>query len=68
MTAGTLGSVLELPPRVPSGVIGRRTAAVVLALVVGAAALAAARTPAALADGDPASDVLVYQQIGRAHV
>ena len=63
MTAGTLGSVLELPPRVPSGVIGRRTAAVVLALVVGAAALAAARAPAALADGDPASDVLVYQPV-----
>jgi len=48
---------------VPSGVIGRRTAAVVLALVVGAAALAAARAPAALADGDPASDVLVYQPV-----
>jgi len=47
----------------PSGVIGRRTAAVVLALVVGAAALAAARAPAALADGDPASDVLVYQPV-----
>jgi hypothetical protein len=55
--------VLELPPRVPSGVIGRRTAAVVLALVVGAAALAGSRAPAALADGDPASDVLVYQPV-----
>ena len=50
MTAGTLGSVLEL----------RRTAVVALAVV---AALAAVRSPAALADGDPASDVLVYQPV-----
>ena len=63
MTAGTLGSVLELPPRMPSGVIGRRTAAVVLAVVAVAAVLAATRPPAALADGDPASDVLVYQPV-----
>jgi len=55
--------VLELPPRVPSGVIGRRTVALVLALVAVAAALAAVRPPAALADGDPASDVLVYQPV-----
>jgi hypothetical protein len=45
------------------GVIGRRSAAVVLALVAAAAALAGARPPAALADGDPASDVLVYQPV-----
>jgi len=51
--------VLELPPRVPSGVIGRRMAAVVLAVV----AVAAVRPPVALADGDPASDVLVYQPV-----
>lgn len=51
--------MLELPPRVPSGVIGRRTAAVVLAVV----AVAAVRPPVALADGDPASDVLVYQPV-----
>jgi len=51
--------VLELPPRVPSGVIGRRTAAVVLAVV----AVAAVRPAVALADGDPASDVLVYQPV-----
>ena len=63
MTAGTLGGVRELPPRVPSGVIGRRAAAVVLALVAVAAPLAAVRPPAALADGDPASDVLVYQPV-----
>lgn len=63
MTAGTLGSVLEPPPRVPSGVIGRRTAAVVLAVVAVAAVLAAVRPPVALADGDPASDVLVYQPV-----
>jgi hypothetical protein len=44
-------------------VTGRRTAAVVLALVAAAAALAVARPPAALADGDPASDVLVYQPV-----
>ena len=43
----------------PSGVIGRRTAAVVLAVV----AVAAVRPPVALADGDPASDVLVYQPV-----
>ena len=63
MTAGTLGSVRELPPRVPSGMIGRRTAAVVLALVAVAAVLAAVRPPAAMGDGDPASDVLVYQPV-----
>ena len=63
MTAGTLGSVLEPPPRVPSGVTGRRTAAVVLAVVAVAAVLAAVRPPVALADGDPASDVLVYQPV-----
>lgn len=51
--------MLELPPRVPSGVIGRRMAAVVLAVV----AVAAVRPPVALADGDPASDVLVYQPV-----
>ena len=51
--------MLELPPRVPSGVIGRRTAAVVLAVV----AVAAVRPAVALADGDPASDVLVYQPV-----
>ena len=43
----------------PSGVIGRRMAAVVLAVV----AVAAVRPPVALADGDPASDVLVYQPV-----
>jgi len=43
----------------PSGVIGRRTAAVVLAVV----AVAAVCPPVALADGDPASDVLVYQPV-----
>ena len=43
----------------PSGVIGRRTAAVVLAVV----AVAAVRPAVALADGDPASDVLVYQPV-----
>ena len=45
MTAGTLGTVVELPSRVRSGAIGRRAAAVVLALVV-AAAFAAVRPPA----------------------
>jgi hypothetical protein len=44
-------------------VIGRRSAAVALALVAAAAALGGARPPAALADGDPASDVLVYQSV-----
>jgi len=43
--------------------IGRRTAAVVLALVAVAAVLAAVRPPAAMGDGDPASDVLVYQPV-----
>ncbi len=43
--------------------IGRRSAAVTLALVAAAAALAGARPPASLADGDPASDVLVYQPV-----
>ncbi len=43
--------------------IGRRSAAVALALVAAAAALGGARPPAALADGDPASDVLVYQPV-----
>jgi hypothetical protein len=43
--------------------IGRRTAAVVLALVAVAAVLAAVRPPAAVGDGDPASDVLVYQPV-----
>jgi len=47
----------------PSGVIGRRTAAVVLAVVAVAAMPAAVRPPAAMADGDPASDVLVYQPV-----
>ncbi|HEY2868900.1 MAG TPA: hypothetical protein VGJ11_05295 [Gaiellales bacterium] len=54
--------MVELPSRVRSGAIGRRAAAVVLALVV-AAAFAAVRPPAALGDGDPASDVLVYQPV-----
>jgi hypothetical protein len=44
-------------------VIGRRTAAVALALVAAAATLAGLYAPAALADGDPASDVLVYQPV-----
>jgi hypothetical protein len=44
-------------------VTGRRTAAAVLALVAVAVAPAALRSPAALADGDPASDVLVYQPV-----
>jgi hypothetical protein len=43
-------------------VIGRRSTAVALALVVAAAA-GTTRPPAALADGDPASDVLVYQPV-----
>ena len=43
--------------------IGRRSAAAVVALVAAAAALGGARAPAALADGDPASDVLVYQPV-----
>ncbi len=43
--------------------IGRRSAALALALVAAAAALDGARPPAALADGDPASDVLVYQPV-----
>jgi hypothetical protein len=42
--------------------IGRRSTAVALALVAAAAA-GTARPPAALADGDPASDVLVYQPV-----
>jgi hypothetical protein len=42
----------------------RRVAAVAAALVVAGSALAAgSRPPAALADGDPASDVLVYQPV-----
>jgi hypothetical protein len=43
-------------------VIGRRSTAVALALVA-AAAGGTACPPAALADGDPASDVLVYQPV-----
>jgi hypothetical protein len=43
-------------------VIGRRSTAVVLALVAAIAA-GSTRPPAALADGDPASDVLVYQPV-----
>jgi len=43
-------------------VIGRRSTAVALALVAAAAA-GSTRPPAALADGDPASDVLVYQPV-----
>jgi hypothetical protein len=43
-------------------VIGRRSTAVALALVAAAAA-ATTRPPAALADGDPASDVLAYQPV-----
>ena len=42
--------------------IGRRSTAVALALVAAAAA-GTTRPPAALADGDPASDVLVYQPV-----
>ncbi len=42
--------------------IGRRSTAVALALVAAAAA-GTPRPPAALADGDPASDVLVYQPV-----
>jgi hypothetical protein len=43
-------------------VIGRRSTAVALALVAAAAA-ATTRPPAALGDGDPASDVLAYQPV-----
>jgi hypothetical protein len=43
-------------------VIGRRSTAVAVALVAAATA-AVTRPPAAVADGDPASDVLVYQPV-----
>jgi hypothetical protein len=43
-------------------VIGRRWTAVALTLAA-AAAVGSTRPPAALADGDPASDVLVYQPV-----